>query len=128
MLSQRTNIHLWSNRNVQLVLRSYATHYTKSGAKGGLPMPDEEWARQPDGKLEISPIVDWETAIEDKSAALLRIWFQVGRQPFNEDVQLQLSPVQVTGLRAALERLERELAGIHSTERPRDADEGASKP
>jgi hypothetical protein len=84
-------------------------------------MPDEEWARQHDGTLETSPIVDWETGVEGQSAAaLLRIWFQVGK--LNEDVQLLLSPVQVAGLRAALERLERELAVIRLSERPPDAD------
>lgn len=73
-------------------------------------MPNEEWARRADGKIELSPVVDWDTGVEAKSvAAILRIWFQVGGEQYNEDVQLQLSPIQVTGLRVALERLEKEL-------------------
>ncbi|MGE3831716.1 MAG: hypothetical protein AB7F76_12045 [Parvibaculaceae bacterium] len=72
-------------------------------------MPNEEWARRADGKIELSPVVDWDTGVEAKSvAAILRIWFQVGEK-HSEDVQLQLSPIQVKGLRAALERLEKEL-------------------
>jgi hypothetical protein len=92
-------------------------------------MTDEKWAREQDGKLEVSPIVDWETGIEDESAAaLFRIWFQVGKEQFVEDVQLQLSPVQVTGLRAALERLEKELATARSNERTVDVDNRDRKP
>jgi hypothetical protein len=88
-------------------------------------MTDDKWAREQDGTLEVSPIVDWETGIEDESAAaLFRIWFQVGKERLVEDVQLQLSPIQVTGLRAALERLEKELATVHSTERTRDVGGG----
>jgi hypothetical protein len=84
-------------------------------------MPNEEWVCRADGKIELSPVVDWETGVEGRSvAAILRIWFQVGRE-HSEDVQLQLSPVQVTGLRVALEHLEKALV----ESRPAD---GGSRP
>jgi hypothetical protein len=71
----------------------------------------EPWALSEDGQVELAPVLDWETGIADHHKdAILRIWFQVGREQCNEDVQLQLTPFQVKELRAALERLERDLA------------------
>jgi hypothetical protein len=74
-------------------------------------MASEDWFRSQDGSIELCPVLDWETGVADCGKdGMLRLWFQIGNQQCNEDVQLQLNADQVKDLLAALRRLEVQLA------------------
>ena len=74
-------------------------------------MASEEWHRSGDGLIELCPVLDWETGVEDPSrAGILRLWFQIENGQCNEDVQLKLTTAQVGELGTALKELETAMA------------------